>query len=227
MRRKSVWAIGLCVGWLVASVHAGAATINVDWLLASNDANPEQGYGGGCGSVAYAYMFPGDAAGYARASNNNEWMFAVLTQWDLPDVGGDSIASVNSATAMFVTSTGTYDGTYYFYRLTSAFNEQTLTWDNKPAIDTSVSVVWQPTSNPGNGTWVGFDVSSLLANNGDLQTFGIACIQVGGTAGGFFAMKEAGPAPVLVANYEVVPEPATLLLLAAGGMLLRKRNVKM
>lgn len=227
MRQKGWWPICLCAGLLAIASPVGAETISIDWLLASNDANPEQGYGSGGGATAYSYMFPGDAAGYARASNNNEWMHVTLTQWALPDVAGQSIDSVASAAALFVASLGAYDGEYRFYRLTSAFNENTVTWDNKPAIDTSTYVSWDPTSAPANGDWVGFDVSSLLANNGNLSTFGIACIQYGGTAGSGLCMKESGPVPVLIANYTVVPEPATLALLMIGGVWLRKRNAKM
>jgi hypothetical protein len=87
--------------------------------------------------------------------------------------------------------------------LTGAFDEESVTWNTKPVIDTSACVIWKPDATVTNGSYVTLDVSTLLANNGSLSTFGLACIQINGAGGSFLCQKEAGNSarPLLTATY--------------------------
>jgi hypothetical protein len=186
-------------------------------IEASKDANPqEEGAGEGRGRTQYAYMGQGSVEQYSHAAGTyNEWMYTTLTQWDISSSSVVSPEMIISASARFMVSssysaTGSYSGTYYFYRLINSFNEYTVMWDTKPAIDTSTSVVWNPVpATTTNGSLVIFDVTSLLKNNGNLTTFGIACIQQGGYWANFLAQKEAGSlaVPLLTITCKKVDSP--------------------
>jgi hypothetical protein len=77
------------------------------------------------------------------------------------------------------------------------------------------------------------DVSSLLANNGGLQTFGVAVLFDSGTGGDNFWSTAYNIWPAytsqnkLSANYAVnaIPEPSTYAMLLGGtGLLLMRRR---
>jgi len=228
MKKFGVWTMFLCASLIFAPLNAGATNINISGVGATEDANPDQGSNAGRGANPYPFMFPGSAESYSHGShanyNTNEWTCITLTQWNLPDAQGQTIDSVISATANFMASASDYSGAYHFYRLTSAFEEDTVTWDTKPAIDISTCVVWDPETAPSNGSVVTIDLTNLLARNGNMSTFGIACIQVGGNAGGFLCQKESGAVPTLNATYSVVPEPITLGIMGLGGLMLVSRK---
>jgi hypothetical protein len=237
MKRVTVWTVCLMSVLFFASLNARAdLAMTVVNLAASEDANPSQNTGVGRGTNAYSYMYPcGGTEGYAQPVNTNEWGYVTITQWDLSNPGSSSIISVTSATVQFMVSgdysaTGAYSGTYYFYRMTGAFDEESVTWDTKPAIDTSACVVWTPDATATNGSLVTLDVSSLLADNEDLTTLGLACIQIGGSGGSFLCQKEAGGSaiPSLNASYTVVPEPSSILMGWMGlmGLLSLRSNKK-
>jgi hypothetical protein len=76
------------------------------------------------------------------------------------------------------------------------------------------------------------DVSSLLANNGGLQTFGLAVLFDSGTGGDNFWSTSYNNWPSfdsnnkLSASYSVIPEPSTYAMLLGGtGLLLMRRRL--
>jgi hypothetical protein len=160
-------------------------------------------------------------------------------QWDLTGFTnpGDTIGAVNSASFQLAPGQNAAGNTFKVYRLTSAIDENT-TWNNKPLLDASTSVDF---TMGGYTTLQTIDVSSLLANNGGLQTFGVAILVntiAGGSTGDFNFWSTAygnawptyGSQNLLNANYAVnaIPEPSTYALVVGGiaTLLLIRRRVQ-
>lgn len=149
-------------------------------------------------------------------------------QFDLPHSDGESIEAVVSASLYFmwkVVGTQNMDTPFNVYRMTEQFDEATpraFANYELPAHDSSTVVTFT-----GLGKAVGstqtVDVSSLLANNGGLRTFGVLIVSSSpSTVTGdcaFYPHENSTNArrPKLSAAYNV-PEPATLLLLGIGAV---------
>ena len=158
-------------------------------------------------------------------------------QWDLTGFSnpGDTIGTVTSASFQLAPGQNAAGNTFKIYRLTGAIDENT-TWNNKPLLDASTSVDF---TMGAYNTFQTIDVSSLLANNGGLQTFGVAVLvnSIAGTGDQNFwstAYGNSWPAQggqnLLNANYAVnaVPEPSTYALVVGGiaTLLLIRRRVQ-
>jgi hypothetical protein len=162
---------------------------------------------------------------------------AATLQWDLTGFTnpGDTIGTVNSASFYISPGQNATGNTYKVYRLTGAIDGST-TWNNKPLLDTSTSVDF---TMGAYNTFQTIDVSSLLANNGGLQTFGVAVLvnSIAGTGDQNFWSSAYGntwPASgyqnLLSANYAVnaIPEPSTYALVVGGiaTLILIRRRVQ-
>lgn len=106
------------------------------------------------------------------------------------------------------------------HEVAGAWTEMGITWNNQPAYD----AVPEDTRSLGSGSiwWCGWDVSGAWPGTGD---FDIALVHGGGSVGGYiFYSRECGPDPYLEITH--IPEPATLSLLAVGGLalVLRRRR---
>ena len=111
------------------------------------------------------------------------WRAGSILQWNLVGFAnpGDTIGTVNSAS--FTIMGKSADGnTYKVYRLKAPITGST-TWNSKPQLDTSAFVSFTMAANYALQT---IDVSSLLANNGGLQTFGLAVLFDSGSGGDNF-----------------------------------------
>jgi hypothetical protein len=111
------------------------------------------------------------------------WRAGSILQWNLLGFAnpGDTIGTVNSAS--FTIMGKSADGnTYKVYRLKAPITGST-TWNSKPQLDTSAFVSFTMAANYALQT---IDVSSLLANNGGLQTFGLAVLFDSGSGGDNF-----------------------------------------
>jgi hypothetical protein len=158
-------------------------------------------------------------------------------QWDLTGFTnpGDTIGTVNSASFTIVSGGNSAGNSFKVYRLTGAIDGST-TWNNKPLLDASTSVDFTLGTYPDTKT---IDVSSLLANNGGLQTFGVAVLvnSIAGTGDqNFWSTAYGNQFPtyssqnLLSANYAVnaIPEPSTYALVVGGiaTLLLIRRRVQ-
>ncbi len=159
----------------------------------------------------------------------------VYFQWDLDS--SDDIVSVTDAEVRISASNNQLtDGqgnpvtvTWTLWRLTETFDETTLTHNNRPAHDDSVSVSHVLPEGMSQGAWQTIDISSLFVNNEDMETFGLLLRSDGASGSTVAYSKEldSWPGPGrgarLTVDYTVIPEPATLVLLGLGGLLLLRR----
>lgn len=153
---------------------------------------------------------------------------AGMLQWNLTGIGiGDSIGAVNSATISIVPADGTVGSTFSIYRLQSAFAALDP-WNSKPLLDTSTFVTYTASAYDTGADSV--NVSSLLANNGGLQTFGVAVLSNGYAGFQFFSTSYGNTFPAFdnqnrfSADYSVVPEPSTyaIVLFAVGVLMIHR-----
>lgn len=154
-----------------------------------------------------------------------------LVQWDLSGI--PSNANIINATLKFYGSSymnagGT--GAMNVYQVTAAWDENTVTWNNRPAISTLLGTVPYV-----DGTTTQFQLNSenlktLVQNwvNGTTNNYGVFLNQ--NNSGlidiGSDDASEANR-PLLEVTYEAVPEPATLALLGSGlflGLIKRRRT---
>jgi hypothetical protein len=172
------------------------------------------------GPITAAEWNNGDTPGFRGAS---------ILQWSVDGLGapGDTMGTVDSA-SFTIMGKSAGGNTYKVYRLTSAINGST-TWNTKPTLDLSSSVSFTMAENYALQT---IDVSSLLANNGGLQTFGLAVLFDSGTGGENFWSTSYNNWPSfdsnnkLSASYSVIPEPSTYAMLLGGtGLLLMRRRL--
>ena len=138
---------------------------------------------------------------------------------------------------------GIQDPTMVLYNVTSAWNEGVVTWNTAPGIDqSSTQGSFQHSFNINNPTsglytffegWIEFDITGIynawkdgsVANNGlamrRLETFGENAIGHHTYTSDY--TDDVSLRPMLVVDY--VPEPASMLLLVAGGLaLVNKRR---
>lgn len=126
--------------------------------------NPDSSYG----SSTQIYLQPGKLAFF---------QFDLAGTPDDSHNSCDTIISVDSASLeMTLHPDHSVTGiTYDFYRLTETFDESTLTYNTMPSYDDSKKVTYTTTS-AGSYQQVQIDVSSLLADNGHMDTFGLRMV---------------------------------------------------
>ena len=163
--------------------------------------------------------------------SSTELFHNVWLQWDLDS--DKEIVSVDSATIRITVHNGMSGATLRFRRLLSPFDEDTLTHTTAPSATTDGEVFFAMPASVSTGNRFDVDVSSLLAGNGDLSTFGVLVTHSGGTGVRIMYSKELStwPGPNagarLTATYTVIPEPASVALLGLGlvaGAWLRRRH---
>jgi hypothetical protein len=233
--------------WLVAALTAASLQITAQAVTilsqtTSIEANLSASTSGGGspdssawwgGTNVFENYGPLTAAEWNGGATPN-WRAGSILQWNLNGYTnpGDTIGTVTSA-SFTIMGKDAGDNTYKVYRLTGAIDGST-TWNTKPTLDLSSSVSFTMAANYALQT---IDVSSLLANNGGLQTFGLAVLFDSGAGGDNFWSTAYNNWPAytsqnkLSANYAVnaVPEPSTYAMLMGGiGSLLilrRRRGV--
>ncbi len=169
-----------------------------------------------------------------NTSTGSNFRGGATLQWNLTGINpGDTIGAVSSASISLVSGNDAAGNTYKAYRLTGAISGST-TWNSKPLLDTSVFV---PITLAAANTYYSIDVSSLLALNGGLTTFGIAILvdNIADTGDkNFWSTSYGNQFPAydnqnkLSADYSVVPEPSTGLLIGLGlttVMVFRRRRL--
>jgi|GEM_PF-2360980 len=115
-----------------------------------------------------------------NSGNTFPWRAGSILQWNLTGFtnSGDTMGNINGATITILPKDGVgpvgnpYTNVYKIYRLTGAF-DGTTTWNSKPLLDTNTFVSFAAGTNY---TLKTIDVSSLLANNGGMTTFGVAVL---------------------------------------------------
>lgn len=178
------------------------------------------------------------AADWNAAAALGAFASGAILQWNLTGLNpGDSMGAVGNATITLGNGVSSLGNTYTVYRLTGAITGST-TWNAKPSLDTSTFVSVTGGNYPALQT---INVSSLLVNNGSLQTFGLAILvnsinSGGGSTGDVNFLSTAfgngfpygGAQNNLSADYSVVPEPSTYAMLMVGiGLLLVIRRRRM
>lgn len=154
-----------------------------------------------------------------------------IIQFDLGMPAGEQIASVSSATLTLRTRLAYPDDLQFrLTRLTEAFDETTVTFNNRPNRDDTTEVFYNaPTGGVAVNTNITIDVSDLLAENGEMQTFGLVIELTAGSDGKYVQLAELGDSngtPSLSAQFNTspIPEPNSLALLLAGGLMMVRRR---
>ena len=195
---------------------------------------PDANYGGdpsfllGDGS----FMGAGAGVGYTRG----------LFQFDLT---GLPSGIVSATLRTFEYSTGPAAGPMdaYLFPVTSAWNQNSVTWATRPAFSLGAPVVWglfSPWATAGVGAagvgggpenrWIDWDVTALvrkqaageLVNQGWVIVSETELLSAGASRLGYFvssdSLKDPTHSPQLV--IVAVPEPSSLVLLLGGGISL-------
>jgi hypothetical protein len=238
--RNSVLTLLITLSALALSAKASAAVIvNAQTAIEANlaagnvdgDPNSSAWFYGTDWFESYGNL---TAADWNGGSSNFSYKAGSILQWDLTgfENPGDTIGTVNSA-SFKIMGKNSGGNSYKVYRLTDAIDGST-TWNTKPLLDTTASVSFTMAANYSLQT---IDVSSLLANNGVLTTFGLAVLcdnYIGGE--NFWSTAYGNQFPtyssqnLLNANYAVnaIPEPSTYALVVGGiaTLLLIRRRVQ-
>jgi hypothetical protein len=155
-----------------AAITSAATSIEANLAAGTVDGDPNSSawwYGTGW-FECYGQLTAADWNGGGSTFN---YKAGAILQWNLNGFTnpGDTMGTVNSAsfTIMGKNSGG---NTYKVYRLQAPITGAT-TWNSKPLLDTSAFVSFTMAPNYSLQT---IDVSSLLANNGSLTTFGLAVL---------------------------------------------------
>jgi hypothetical protein len=167
---------------ITQSITSAATSIEANLAASTVDGDPNSSawwYGTGW-FECYGQLTAADWNGGGSTFN---YKAGAILQWNLNGFTnpGDTMGTVNSAsfTIMGKNSGG---NTYKVYRLQAPITGAT-TWNSKPLLDTSAFVSFTMAPNYSLQT---IDVSSLLANNGSLTTFGLAVLVDTFTAGDNF-----------------------------------------
>ncbi len=217
------------------ATQAGPIPVSISDSLTSYEANPYSTTGASWyqADQKNAWMqSPVTPANYSTSGNGH---LVYLLEWDLVAAGkpaGKNIDTVTSATVK-LNHNNQIGRSFTIYRLTGSLAGGNDTWNDKPAIDDSTSVSYTTAHAYGsNGLFDTVDLSALLANNGTMDTFGIALLpNVDMGLSNIFQTKEftGWPSPAgdgkLSAAF-TVPEPASIVLLCLGGVacLCRRRR---
>ncbi|MBN1554811.1 MAG: hypothetical protein JXA11_08695 [Phycisphaerae bacterium] len=214
--------ISLLAMLCLATVSLGDA-YTITSQTASEDGYRVTGGDAGTPSVTGNYLYLDDGT----------WGFV---QFDLAQGAGESIDSVTLANLSLTLSTYGDKSTHTFNlrRMTEAIDEsnpRTFQPGELPAYDTTTVVTFSVSSST-TPVYTPFDVdvSSLLADNGDRQTFGVLILrQTTGSNAQAYSNNNAaaGYRPRLSAEYTTtIPEPGTLLVLCVGAGLVCPRRKK-
>lgn len=179
-----------------------------------------------------------DAVGGPKADDNQGSRPWIMENWDTGvditghiqfDVSGFGAGTVTSATLrLFHDFNGQNGVTYNVHRVVDAWDEGTLTYNNRPdlAVATSASLTIADFST---GVWREFDVTALVQAwvDGAEANNGMALKRDPNSSPWcYFRSKENldGNNPELVVN--VVPEPASMAALGLGAAALLRRRRK-
>jgi hypothetical protein len=162
--------------------------------------------------------------GYARS----------LVQFDLSSLPGDPnlITSAVFSAYQYATAPAAGGRAVDVKRITSTWDEDTVTWNNPPNYDDTTVWASAAVGDCFLYDWVNWDVTALVKNqvSGGSTNLGWLLkmyweIPAGASRLGYFRSTDYTADPILrpklVVDY--IPEPASLLLLALGGLFQRRR----
>ncbi len=142
-----------------------------------------------------------------------------LLEFDLSSVSG---LNVTGATLSLYHTVNTGNGaTFDLFRNTSAWVEDTVTWDTAPSYD-PLAASSMTIADSTQSIWRDWDVTALVQGwlTGTFDNFGVTLARFDqpNSVVYFASSDNLDYAPQLIINYEanVVPEPSTYLLLGSG-----------
>jgi hypothetical protein len=155
-----------------------------------------------------------------------------LVQFDLSGISG--VSAIQAQLDLYHLYNSVPGASFALYRVTSPWNESTVTWNSAPSIDTSpVSVL--NISDSDAEIWRHWDVTDLVQGwlDGTYENFGLMLARLDTlNPVAYFASKEHGIdyAPTLSIDQDqaAVPEPSTFILLGTGlvGICFLRRKMK-
>ena len=211
---KNIWLYSIVLVVLFINYSTAEAEISV--LQPANGKDSvmyEQLPDDNFGSSDYIYSWPccGDVKG--------------LIEFDISSFQGTTIDSATLSLYQWMNYPHTL--TLGLYRVTSAWNESTVTWNTMPTIDaTPVSTL---TMTDGySATWRAWDVTDVVQDwsSGTYENYGLMISRISGTEQiGLLSsendiMGSDAYDPILSVSYTVVPEPVSSVLFLIGGATL-------
>ncbi len=208
----------ICVGILGFTYLAGADIVNLypvadAWI----EKNSETNHGS-------------DANLQVREDSESYPMRSILLRWDLSSLAGATINSVEFWVYTTSASTTLYP---HAYKLTSAWDESTVTWTKRTSTenwgtaggdytDDIMTLTWNIYVNKyksiiEGGTDVDFNALVQEWVDNSSSNYGIYIKRpIAGTRQGSFGSREHTYQPYLKIDYTPVPEPASMAVLAVG-----------
>ena len=218
MKKLMILVLVLCfVG--SASASSLVLTVTQDVYARASDPDGAQGVGGDKGYM----LFSADEAG----NDNSFFMFDISA---IP--AGQTIDSASLKTDVRYDFVSTVNVDIYAVG-SDTWDENTLTWNNKPAYGSSLASFAITGNTSGIAQTFNHDITTYVSasygGSDDLLSFGI---DHDGSTGAFIRTKEdtAGPGgtprdwPMLELTVTYTPEPMTIALLGLGGLFLRRRK---
>ncbi len=238
MQRKSVLALAIAL-LLLTFVFIPAFSITA--VSPTPPSSPTQIDG----ALATAVLYPTDdapvqqgapaitnpAGAYLGAGYSQNWIFAnglvrSYLRFDLSGITADS--TVVSATLRLTQAGGVdYAGAYStvnFYRVTSSWAENTVTWNNKPSFAPEIIGSVSTTYNYSGA--VSFDLTNQVRNwvNGSQSNYGLVAIGPETTAGIIRAFVASGYAGQPELHISYLPAPPPVLDAWPGDLSMRASN---